>query len=428
MIKPGTTEDAVIRNRVNLPTSKSHAEIVRDLDPKIRAQAFFSARVAEAHILDRLREVSDAYSRGECGLGEARNRLKDFLRAEGYDPHQGGLRNLASTARLNLILEQNAAMTHAAAEWKRMHDPDAMKVFPYVRYHASVGSRAPRPDHQQYDGMIFDKNDPWLRTHTPPWDFGCHCELEEITAREAGKTPDLIRPPTPAEKVTIDSKSGFSFDPAHVFEEFDMSAIKEPEQRRATYRQMESYAFLTGEETALSASPEKPVPVCAAPENMDEIQAALEAVKKAVDAHKAGEPYIFPDLQVSFGHIARERFDAIGMQPDDDVEVIFESPGKSDYGMKHWKKHHLDDWKSPEAVKNFIIMMSETIWNPEAKMANTLSKSGKRIDITSPDGRYVASLRRRGHVWVYSIQDVWDQSDSLRTAPPDVRSQRQRGK
>ena len=51
--------------------------------------------------------VSDAYSRGEIGLGEARNTLKDFLRAEGYDdPRQAGMRNLASTGRLNLILKQ----------------------------------------------------------------------------------------------------------------------------------------------------------------------------------------------------------------------------------------------------------------------------------------------------------------------------------
>lgn len=95
---------------------KSHAEIVSGMEPKINAQSFFSARVAEAHILDKLREVSDGYSRGEFGLGEARNKLKDFLRGEGYDPHQAGLRNLASTARLNLILKQNAAMAHSAAE------------------------------------------------------------------------------------------------------------------------------------------------------------------------------------------------------------------------------------------------------------------------------------------------------------------------
>ena len=69
MLRPGT-QDALIRGKVNMPTAKSHAELVRDVEPKLKAQAFFSARVAEAHILDRLREVSDGYSRGEFGLSE----------------------------------------------------------------------------------------------------------------------------------------------------------------------------------------------------------------------------------------------------------------------------------------------------------------------------------------------------------------------
>ena len=236
MLRPGS-QDSYISGKVNMPTAKSHAELVREVEPRIKAQSFFSARVAEAHILDRLREVSDGYSRGEFGLGEARNRLKDFLRAEGYDPHQGGMRNLASTGRLNLILKQNAAMAHSAAEWQRMHDPDAMKVYPYVRYHARSDNRT-RSEHAHLDGRIFRKDDPFLSTHTPPWEFNCRCWLEEITDREAGKTPDLIQPPTPADKVTVDSKSGFSFDPAHAFEKFDGNSIHDPEGRANVIDQM----------------------------------------------------------------------------------------------------------------------------------------------------------------------------------------------
>ena len=229
MLRPGTQND-LISHRVNMPTSKGHADIVRDLEPKLKAQAFFSARVAEAHILERLRSVTDAYSRGEMGLGEARNRLKDFLQAEGYDPHQAGLRNLAGTARLNLILKQNAAMAHAAAEWKRMNTPEARKVFPYVRYHAR-SDRKTRSAHSDLDGRIFCKDDPFLKTHTPPWEFNCRCYLEEITKKEALRHSAMIQSITKAEDVTIDSESGFVFDPEHAFEEFDCSAIKIPEMR-----------------------------------------------------------------------------------------------------------------------------------------------------------------------------------------------------
>ena len=93
MLRNGAQNDFISR-RVNMPTTKSHDDLLRDVSPRIRAQAFISARVANARVLDRLREVSDAYSRGEIGLGEARNTLKEFLSREGYNPHQAGLRNL----------------------------------------------------------------------------------------------------------------------------------------------------------------------------------------------------------------------------------------------------------------------------------------------------------------------------------------------
>ena len=210
-----------------MPTEKSHAELVSDVASQIKARAFFSARVAEGHILDRLRDVSDRYSRGEMGLGEARNMLKDFLRGQGLDPHQAGMRNLASTGRLNLILRQNAAMAKAAGEWKRMHDPDQLAVFPYVRYHSRNDGRT-RGSHDALNGKIFDKNDPFLKTHTPPWEFNCRCWLEEITAKEAG---DNVEPLTKPEDVRVESESGFSFDPEEGLGTFDLQSVKNPEVR-----------------------------------------------------------------------------------------------------------------------------------------------------------------------------------------------------
>ena len=400
-----------IEKRVNMPTKKSHAEIVRDVDAGTKARSFWSARVVDARRLEKIREVSDAYSRGEFGLGEARNILKDYLKAEGYDPHEAGIRNLASTGRLNLILKQNAAMAHSAGEWARMHDPDAMAVFPYVRYHARNDSRT-RSEHAHLDGKIFHKDDPFLRTHTPPWEFNCRCWLEEITEKAAGKTPERIQKPTPPDKVTVDSRSGFTFDPARAFEEFDMSSIKDDAYRRETYRKMAQSAMKNAAETTFIATPAKPVPTCVKPKNLAKIKEVIGSVKRSIDEHKDGEEYVFPETKCSFGYIAKERFDAIGMQPEDDVEVFFESPGKADYGMKHWKDHHLKDWKSQDFEEELLRMLSETIWNPLAIMKNTLSKAGKRISITSPDGRYIANLWRRGEQWVYSIQDVWDMSRS----------------
>ena len=51
---------------------------------------------------------------------------------------QTGLKHLASHARLNLILEQNRKMAKAAGDYDRMYKPANLKIFPYVRYRASV--------------------------------------------------------------------------------------------------------------------------------------------------------------------------------------------------------------------------------------------------------------------------------------------------
>ena len=223
-------EKEFITQRVNLPTAKSSSRISAEIPPEIRAKAFFSARVAEAHILERFREISDRYSSGEISRGEAMNLLKEYAGSQGKDDGSKGLRNLASTARLNLILDQNAKMARAVGQYEAMHRPANLKMFPYVIYRASVGSKSPRDSHQKYDGMVIDKRDPWLRTHWPPWEFGCNCDLSNCSAKKAAALGP-VKPMSKPEDVKIESDSGFAFDPATWFQEYDCSIIKNPEFR-----------------------------------------------------------------------------------------------------------------------------------------------------------------------------------------------------
>ena len=211
-----------LAKRANLTTVMNSREIAEEWTAKARAQAFFSARVAEGHILERLRSVSDAFSRGEIGLAEARTELKRFLRAEGKDDGKGGLRNLASTARLNLILEQNARMSAAVGQYQAGMDPDILERFPCWRY---IGSTAlnPRDSHARYAGKVYRKDDPIWHKIFPPSDFNCKCSVEDCD-EEPDKAPEEVEPP----------ESGFEFDPAHAFEEFDLTEIQDDELRKKT--------------------------------------------------------------------------------------------------------------------------------------------------------------------------------------------------
>ena len=178
--------------------------------------------MAEGHILERLRGISDAYSRGEIGLAEARTRLKKFLRGEGKDDGTNGLRNLASTARLNLILEQNTRMAAAVGRWQVSMDAEIRDRWPCWRYIGST-ARNPRDTHARFAGKVFRKDDPIWHKIYPPSDFGCKCDVEDCD-EEPDKAPKTVEPPP----------SGFAFDPAHAFEEFDLGRIKDETLRKKT--------------------------------------------------------------------------------------------------------------------------------------------------------------------------------------------------
>ena len=397
MLRPGTQND-LISNRINLPTTKSHAEIVRDLEPKIKAQAFFSARVAEAHILERLRSVSDAYSRGEMGLGEARNRLKDFLRADGYDPHQAGLRNLASTARLNLIIKQNAAVTHAAAEWKRMNTPEARKVFPYVRYHA-ISDRKTRSAHSNLDGKIFRKEDPFLKTHTPPWEFNCRCYLEEITEKEAQRHSAMIQPKTKQEDVTVDSESGFVFDPEHAFEEHNLTSLQPMSRARIVHQAEDAVKDQRLGTVGMVVAPfeNKPKPI--ALPGINQVRQGFEAMKEAVrlELQSVGlDPDDLPDYkevnqaftnagkqgknitseikdkfgQNAFvvGNLCKRAAEAVGIG---EVPVTL-GVGNSRNGIAHLWRNHKELFADPEKA---VRILEETLGNENSRVVVSLKRA-----------------------------------------------------
>ena len=148
-------------------------------------------------------------------------------------------------------------MARAVGQYEAMHRPANMKMFPYVIYRASVGSKTPRDSHKRYDGMVIDKRDPWLRTHWPPWEFGCNCDLQNCTAKKA-ETLGTVKPMSDPEDVKIESESGFSFDPATAFEKYDLSLIKIDEFRDHVAEELEQrFACKISDDGQFAAAPKE---------------------------------------------------------------------------------------------------------------------------------------------------------------------------
>ena len=208
-----------LQTRLSLPTELSSKGISESLPPAIRAHCFFSARVAEARVLEELRSVSDLYSAGELSLAEGRKALAKWLDAHAIgDPKSARMSNIASSMRLDLILRQNAAMAAAVGRYQVSRDPDIEERWPCWRY---IAGHNPRPEHKALDGKVIRKDDPFWHSHYPPWDFNCNCDVED-----SDEKPD----PTPQHDDHAPA-SGFQFDPAHAFEEFDFFRIKDDDLR-----------------------------------------------------------------------------------------------------------------------------------------------------------------------------------------------------
>ena len=186
--------------------SMTAAKQSADIPAKVRAQMFFSASVADARVLEKIREVTRAYFRGELGLAEARKRFAQWIDARGIgDPRDRRMSNIASAARIDLILSQQAKMGAAVGRYQVSRDPDIEERYPCWRY---IAGHNPRPEHAALNGKVFRKDDPFWATHYPPWDFNCNCDVEDCD--EPAQTPPKYDGKPPA--------SGFSFDPAHAFE------------------------------------------------------------------------------------------------------------------------------------------------------------------------------------------------------------------
>ena len=201
-------EEAWIANRINVVSDLPYEEICR-FPSRLQSNMFFTYDgINEPELLKNFRYITDQYCTGQIGFDEARHLLRQCVVAAGKDDGTDSLTNLASTARLNLILDQNAKMARAVGQYEAMHRPANLQMFPYVIYCASAGCKDPRGDHQKYDGMVIDKRDPWLKTHWPPQGIGCNCDLSNCTAKKAASLG--VKPLSRRREAA----SAFVFDPS----------------------------------------------------------------------------------------------------------------------------------------------------------------------------------------------------------------------
>jgi len=252
-----------LRSRVTVPTTMTSAEIALapDFGPRVRAHSFFSAQTAAANALEDIRRELSGYVSGNMDLATARANAKTALVRRGYAADDVGMSakppagmspeewqqrkaitNLASTRRLNLILNQNARMAWAVGRKQVSEDPAVAERWPNYEYLARDDGAA-RDTHAALDGMVLPKSDPFWHTHTPPWEFNCRCDIEDSDAEATGsavptehpdgsQTARIVNPATGAATEILPPESGFVFRSDDALRWHDLSRVDNPDLRR----------------------------------------------------------------------------------------------------------------------------------------------------------------------------------------------------
>ncbi len=185
-----------------MPTEASSYQL-QALAPEILERATFSARVANAQFLQGIHDNISSLIAAETDPATVRLRLKETLDSIGYmpDPDQrGGIRDLSSDARLNLIIDTQEKMSHGYGNWMQGQDQSVLDMWPaqeLYRAEARINERAWNERWTSAGGtlhegrMIAPKNSPiWVVISAfglpyPPFDYNSGMDVRDIERGEA---------------------------------------------------------------------------------------------------------------------------------------------------------------------------------------------------------------------------------------------------
>ena len=167
------------------------------LAPELQARAFVISGVEALDAVARVRELT-----ARLPLGGDYDELKGEILAElspwlvtSTDPEERAKEEAAARRRAEMLLRMHGWQTYARTQHALMEAN--IDVFPFRQYLSSEDSRV-RPSHAALNRKILPADHPFWANHTPPWEFGCRCdvvpltqdEVDEIAAGEAGKPPE----------------------------------------------------------------------------------------------------------------------------------------------------------------------------------------------------------------------------------------------
>lgn len=142
-----TTAAKYLASKPVVTTTLSSREITEHVPRALRENAMFSARTIYAeHLAQTQADILEILD-GNLGAAEVRTRMGLRLKKLGYNPEpqdEGGLQDLSSDLRTNLILDHQTKNARGYAVWRSQQDDALLKVWPAQRLVRGSWRRKPR--------------------------------------------------------------------------------------------------------------------------------------------------------------------------------------------------------------------------------------------------------------------------------------------
>jgi len=220
--------------------SQLNSEQWAQIPTALRERAFFSSTIENVRFLQRAQDSigdflsgarhkvmgPDGIEREALKMGSRADFVKQmsaFAIAEGMGPldskDKGGLKDITSQKRLNLIFDVQTQSSTSFGNWKQGMDPSVLDEFPAQRFIREVDVKQPRPVHQQNEGVVRLKTDLefWTAMNSPaiggfgvpwgPWGFGSGMTTEDVDRTEA-EALGLLSPSDTPQPVDKDFNEG----------------------------------------------------------------------------------------------------------------------------------------------------------------------------------------------------------------------------
>jgi hypothetical protein len=212
-----TTAARFLASNLPVATPLSAREIAEHVPQALRDSSVFSARTIYAeHLSETQRDIATMLD-GRRVPAEIRVRMKLRLEKLGYEPDpakRGGLQDLSSDMRTNLIISMQESRARGFAVWRSHQNQDIMDAWPAQELYRAISRKKPRDWQERWndaraslgegvtsatyavsqDGpFVALKNDPiWThpsvsRFGTPytPFDYESGMRLRNVTAEAA---------------------------------------------------------------------------------------------------------------------------------------------------------------------------------------------------------------------------------------------------